>query len=72
MYMAVFAWLYCVCTICVPGIQGSQKETLDFPMTRVTDSCELYCGRWELNLGLLQEHLVPLITELSLRPLLVF
>jgi hypothetical protein len=38
------------------------------PRTRVTDSCELPCGCWELNLGLLEEQPVHLTIEPSLQP----
>lgn len=36
--------------------------------SRVTHSCELSCGCWELNLGYLQEQQAPLIDEPSLEP----
>jgi hypothetical protein len=35
----------------------------------VTDSCELLCGCWELNLGPLEVQSVLLTTEPSLQPL---
>jgi hypothetical protein len=34
---------------------------------RVTDSCELPCGCWGLNPGLLEKHSVLLTTEQSLQ-----
>ena len=37
-----------------------------FPGTRITDSCELLCGCWELNLGPLEEQPVLLTAEPSL------
>ena len=39
------------------------EEGLISPETRVTDGCELLCGCWELNLGLLEEQSVLFITE---------
>ena len=36
--------------------------------TGVSDSCELPCGCWELNLGPLKEQLVLLTAEPSLQP----
>ena len=41
------------------------------PGTRVMDSCEIPCGCWELNPGLLEEQPVLLTFELSLH-LIVF
>ena len=40
-------------------------EGIGAPGIRVTDSCELLCGCWELNPGLLEELLT---TEPSLQP----
>ena len=42
-------------------------EVVRYPETGVTDSCELPCGYWELNLGPLKEQPVPLTTEPSLQ-----
>jgi hypothetical protein len=39
-----------------------------FPGTRITDSCELLRGCWELNLGPLEEQSVLLTAEPSLQP----
>ena len=44
-------------------------EDIRSPGTEVTDSCELPCGCWELNLGPLQGQLVILTTAQSLQPL---
>ena len=41
-----------------------------FPGTGVTNSCELSCGCWELNLGPLEEQSVLLTAESSLQLLL--
>ena len=35
---------------------------------RVMDGCELVCGCWDLNLGLLEEQLLLLDDKLSLHP----
>ena len=43
-------------------------EGVRSPGTGVTDSCELPCGCWELNLGPLQEQHVLLTTEPLLQP----
>ena len=47
---------------------GGEKEGTGFPGTGVTNSYELLCGCWELNLGPLEEPLVLLTTEPSLQP----
>ena len=38
------------------GREGGQALAAHSPGTRVADGCELSCGGWELNLGLLQEQ----------------
>lgn len=43
-------------------------EGAGFPGTGDTDSCELPCRWWELNLGLLEEQPVRLTTEPHLIP----
>lgn len=50
-----------LCPICMPGVQGGQKEGTRSFGTRVT-SCELSCVFWELNPGLLYEQQVLLTT----------
>ena len=40
------------------------------PGTGVTDSCEMPCGCWELNLSLLEEQPMLLIAEPFLQPLI--
>ena len=42
---------------------------VESPGTGVTDSCELPCGWWALNLGRLEGQLVLLTCEPSLQPL---
>ena len=42
-------------------------EAVGSPGTGVTDRCELPCGCWELNPGLLEEQPVLLTTKLSLQ-----
>jgi hypothetical protein len=44
-----------------------QKEGIEFSETGVTDHCELPCGCWESNQGLLQEQKVLLTAELSIQ-----
>ena len=39
-----------------------------YPGTGITESCELPCGCWELNPGLLEEQSVLLTPEPSLQP----
>lgn len=63
MCMAIF-----ICThVCVPHICAwypwKLEEEIRFSGTEVTGRCELSCGRWELNPGLLVEHPVFLATE---------
>ena len=48
---------------------GGHNKGVGSPGTRVTNSCELPCGCWELNPGPLQEQQVFLTTEPSLQPL---
>ncbi|CAO2624034.1 hypothetical protein LEMLEM_LOCUS18165, partial [Lemmus lemmus] len=43
---------------------AGQKRALDL----ITDGCELPCGFWELNSGLLEEQAMLLTTEPSLQP----
>ena len=43
-------------------------EGIRSPGTGVTNSCELPCGCWDLNLGLLEEQPVLLTAEPSLQP----
>lgn len=54
----------CLCTTCVPGVHRSQKKVLD-PFKLELGCCELPCGYWEPNLGLLEE----LPVHLPLSPL---
>ena len=43
-------------------------EGVRFPGTGVTDSCELSCGCWELNLGPLGKQPVLQTAEPSVQP----
>ena len=43
-------------------------EGVGSPGSRVTGSCELPCGCWEWNLGLVEERPVLLTAEPSLQP----
>lgn len=56
-----------ICVLRVLGAQGSQREGIESPETRVIDVCESLCGCWESNLGPLQEQ-GPLTAE----PCLIF
>lgn len=47
------------------GTLGGQKRTLDPLELEVTNSCELLCRFWELNLGSLQGHQVLVTIEPS-------
>jgi hypothetical protein len=51
--------------MCLPGAHRGQRRALDSPGTVVTDSCDLPCRSWELNLGPLQEEQVFLLDQLS-------
>lgn len=44
------------------------EEGSGFPKTEISDSDELPCGLWELNLGPLQEQPMILTVELPLQP----
>ena len=48
------------------GTHRDQKGLLRSDGASVTDGCELPCGSWEQNSGLLQEQRVLLIDEMSL------
>ena len=47
-------------------------EGVGYSGAGVTDRCELPCGCWELNPGLLEEQSVLLTTEPPLQPLVFF
>jgi hypothetical protein len=53
------AFVFCLHVCLCEGVRS--------PGTTVIDKCELPCGCWELNLGLLEEQQVLLTTEPSLR-----
>ncbi|ERE88245.1 hypothetical protein H671_1g3204 [Cricetulus griseus] len=56
----------CLCTKCFDSALGGQKRASDpLDLELQTDSCELTCGCWELNLGLLEKQKVALTTELQ-------
>jgi hypothetical protein len=74
-----FIYLFSMCTrvglhVCAPHLQCLQRpeEGVRSPGAEDTDSCELPCGYWELNLGPRQESPVLLTTEPSLQPHLLF
>lgn len=59
--------------VCVPSVCAwflwRPEEGIESPETRITDSWELPCRCWELNLGPLEEQQpVLLIAESSLQP----
>ena len=53
-------WCVCACVCLCTCV------CLEYPGTGITDSYELSCGCWEMNLGLLKQQPVLLITEPSL------
>lgn len=55
----------CMCTICVPGVQGGQKRAL-YPLGLELQTTEPPCRCWEPNQSSLQEQSVFLTAELSL------
>ena len=59
LFCFVFNMHWCFAYMCV-CVRVSDLE--------VTDSCELSCGFWDLNLGPLEEQPVLLTTEPSLQP----
>lgn len=56
-YLILHVWLCCLCLV--------PEEVLAPPGTGVTDGCEVSCGCWKSNLGLLQEQSVLLTAEVS-------
>jgi hypothetical protein len=50
------------------GIQCLQRPEEAVLAAGVTNSCELSCGSWDLNLGPLEEGLVLLTTKPHLKP----
>lgn len=58
-----------LCTMCVPGAQGSQKNMFNVPGI---GGYELPWRWWDLNPCSLKKQLVLLTTEPSLQPLLIF
>ena len=57
-----------MCTCVLPAYQFEDARSSG---TRVTDSCELSCGCWRLNLGPLEEQPVLLTAEPSFQPLFI-
>ena len=53
--------------LCICSTHRAWEKSIGFPGPGVTDGWDLLCGCWELNLALLQEQLVLLTTELSLK-----
>ena len=51
----ISVWVFCLCAVCVSGALSGQKRVSD-PLELEFNGCELPCGCWELNLGLLEEH----------------
>ena len=62
--MSVSVLYACMCVTCVCWCCAGQKGVGSHG-TGVTDSCELLCGCWSLNLGPLQEKQVLLTAEPS-------
>ena len=69
-------YLYAVCmsvlpaytaVYCIHEYPGKLEEGVGFSGTGVTGSCELSCGCWKPNTGLLQEQQVLLTPEPSLQ-----
>jgi hypothetical protein len=54
--------------MCIGVLPACVCEGVKCPGTGATDSCELPCGYWELNLDPLEEHPVLLTTKPSLQP----
>jgi hypothetical protein len=52
--------------MCTVQYSWTPSEAVRFPGTEVTDGCEPPCGGWELNPGLLEEHLLLLNAKPSL------
>lgn len=61
--MHVGVLLTCVSLYHVCAMPTVAKEDVEFRGTRISDSCELICGYWELNLNLLENKLLLLTAE---------
>lgn len=62
--VGIFCLCVYLCTLCL--VLTETRRGHHTPGTGVTDVCELLCGLWELNLGLLEEQPVLSIISLSL------
>lgn len=72
--LCVFFLHVCIWTMCIQCPQKSGKN-IGSPVSGVTEGCELWCGHWDLNLGLLQgQHAIsPSPVELkTLNLILIF
>ena len=53
-------WMFClyvhICVLCTCLVPQTSEEDVRYPGTGVMDGCELPCGCWEQNLGLLEKH----------------
>lgn len=58
--------IVCLCTVCMPSVDGCQKRTLDSLEMELIDGYGPSCGCWKLNLGFLQEQVI-LTAKLSLQ-----
>jgi hypothetical protein len=58
-----FAYMYVSVALCAWYL--GRAEGVDFPGTRVADSCGLSCGCWIVNLGPLEEQPVLLTVPIS-------
>lgn len=70
--LILWSWVFAFimhCTTCMPSAQGCQKR-VSGALERVTDNCELPCGRWELNLGPLTRAATFLTAKSFLQPLM--
>lgn len=54
------------CAPCACSTLRSQKRAPDSPETGIINSCELSCGYWEVNLGLLEMQWLLLTAKPSL------
>ena len=61
-------WVFCL-YVCRCNAHPQRPEGIICPGTGVTELCELLCGCWESNPGLLKEERVLITTEPSLQSL---
>lgn len=63
-FMCIFPPM-CVCALRMCLVPSGSEEDIESPGTKITVTCALQCGCWELNPGPLEEQPVLITTKLS-------